>query len=1104
MQLPKNILSPDTYTKPRCFLCQPDKTKIGELEVYNLNGTFKLNSYSEISFDVGRYYSDLLNGGKIINPYYEKILTPRLILLEGFGYFEIQGCEVTGDGIQEIKNVTAYSLEYTLSYKYLEDFYVGTGETQSIEYINAVGTIVPVTLYNTGNEKLSLLHLILEKAYGWTIGHVDEQLKKESRSFEVERESIYDFIINEICEKFNCYAQFDTFNNTINLYAESDVRRFIGDGSTKTFIISPPFYEIGTVAEDGYKTIAWQYNKNTGELTFDTAPEQGAKIEVVDGSLAKWETDVFVSFENLAQEVKVNYDADSIKTVLTVTYGDGEDIRDSNLGLPYLVDLSYYHSVDWMGQDLYDKYTAYLQSINSMRIKYEENSRKLIEIDNYRTYEQQRLSLGYVESSVTADTVGDDYYIRGGDSPNFYYTQVSLPADYKTDTQYYRIDGANLAEEKVANLYYALAKYYSGIDTDDTSGAITIYSWITALSSLEDDFSFMDTNAAFSTTTSAIEYLKEKLNLVSEIDDRFADGTVKFITDGVTKNFTLPKLATKTLYILMDGNMVADTDYAISSIDNALTITFNDAPLEDQIMVVYYETALDVFLEVMWNEVGATPLKQLYYTSYKLKQDTHIEAGYSERNNSQYGLYYTDVVFINSINKAIRQRDEKIAQYDEEYNTIQAANNEICKNALLDQYFSKDDLVTLSAFLREDELQLDDIITTDQDTTEDAFATKQDAIAAGRIELSKRCQPQLQFSMTMANIYALSEFEPIIDQFQLGKVIKIAIRPDYIKQSRILQVNINFDDFNDFSCEFGDLTDVRTQSDIHADLLKQAVQAGKSVATNASYWTKGSDTSNSIDLRLQQGLLDSIEALKSVDVQNAYMDKYGIHLEAVDPDTGQISDNRVWMVNNKIIFTDDGFKTTKTVLGEFTVDNTTYYGLLAQAVISGYIEGSQIRGGTIQIGEQDDGSYAFQVNEDGSVQMNGYAAQSSVDNLQSNVNSIQSDVNSINNDLEQHFDFSPSQGLKILQGEGQKTYVQLSGEEMGFYTSDNNESSQDAVKVVSIGNNAATIKNLTVNDSASFIGNTKFDSSLEITNSQVSPTPNFVFQVEADGSLTIG
>jgi hypothetical protein len=149
------------------------------------------------------------------------------------------------------------------------------------------------------------------------------------------------------------------------------------------------------------------------------------------------------------------------------------------------------------------------------------------------------------------------------------------------------------------------------------------------------------------------------------------------------------------------------------------------------------------------------------------------------------------------------------------------------------------------------------------------------------------------------------------------------------------------------------------------------VQAGKSVATNASYWTKGSDKANSIDLRLQEGLLNSIEALKSLEgTQNVSMDKWGIHLQKIN-ESGEVDQKQCWLVNNQIVFTDDSFKSSKSVLGEFTVDGETFYGLLAQAIISGYIEGSQIRGGIIQIGEQTDGTYAFEVHPDGSVTMNG-------------------------------------------------------------------------------------------------------------------------------------
>lgn len=918
MRLPKDLLS-GNYTRPRLFLCETNKDKITQLDVTNLNGSFKFNAYSELTFEIARTYNDLITGEIKVFPYYDKVEALRLLYLENFGYFEIQGPELTGDGIKEAKNITAYSYEYVLSTKYLEDFYINQGTVESLEVLNADNpdNIIPITLYNPNNTKLSLLHLILEKAYGWSIGHVDSSLQTLSRQFEVDRESIYDFLMNEVCEKFNCYIVFDTINNTINVYAESLTSKFIGDGATNVFTISPPFSQIGTVSVDGYKTTRWEYNSTTGALTLEDIPVSGAHVEVVDGALTEWETDVFVTFDNLSQEININYDADSIKTQLTVTYGDDLDIREANMGLPYITDLSYYYTVDWMGQELYDAYTAYIQKSNQYQSEYTNNSQKMLELAGYIDFEENRLSLEYsIANSVNETTIGT-YYIRGGTAPNYYYTEVTLPADYNVNTTYYSMDTVNLDETKVENLYAVLKKYFNNESN-----------WAEELDKLSTDFKFMETYT--------LTYLKTELSKV---------------TDNRTSNLEV-------------------------------------------------ESAINNFLAEMWEQIGRTPLKSLYYESYKQVQITNIEAGWSQSDSNNYGYYYPVVLYLNSIEKAIAARESSIAIYEEQYNKIQKSNIDIANGLIMENNFTKDQLIRLSAFIREDELKLDDIVETEYTTIAESFQLKQDAMESGRIELQKLCQPQLQFSMSMANIYALPEFEPIVDQFQLGNVIKVGLRSDYIKQSRLLQVDINFNDFSDFSCEFGELTSLRTQSDIHADLLSKAISAGKSVATNASYWTQGSDRANNIDLRLEEGLLNSIEALKAIDgTQNAYMDKYGMHLEVVNPDTGEVGDKRVWLVNNQIVFTDDGFKTSKSVLGEFTVDGITYYGLLAQAVIAGLVEGSSIIGGTIKIGLQDDGRYAFEVHEDGSVTMSGgssiegYAKE---DYVKNEVEKIQNQVDNIN------------------------------------------------------------------------------------------------------------
>lgn len=976
MKLPKDLLT-EMATKPRLFLCEVDKQKICQLETTNLQGSFKFNAYSELSFTVGRTYTNIVTGKTSLNPFYDKIEGLRLVYLEGFGYFELQDPEDTSDGTKEVKNMTAYSLEYTLSQKYLEELNVNTGENNSIEVVYADGSIIPVTLYNPSRPELSLLHIALEKVPGWKIGHIDASLQTMSRTFEISRVSVYDFIVQDICDKFNCFAVFDTINNTINLYAEASVYKIESVPSTTNTIQLPSMYRFGTIGSvsiNGYRTIAYEYNRITGILTFVDPIEKGSFVEITDGSQEQWKTDIYVTFDNLAEEVNVSYNTDDIKTVLTVKGADDLDIREVNMGLPYLIDISYYHNVDWMGQELYDAYSAYIKKCNDGQADYKQNSEEMWDLENYITYETQRLSLEYsIADNVNGTTVGT-YYVRGGTAPNYYYTAVKLPDEYNINVEhYYTLSGSDLDETKFSNLYEAFKTYFISQDEKDTS----------EIEKLKDSFAFMENN----------------------------------------------------------------------TIDTLSTILKNATSLEQK------NTAILAFLDEMWDQLGLTPLKSLYYTSYQKIKEVNEEAGWNDPSNENYWAYYPVTLVVSSLDKEITDRENTITELQEKYNILQKANNDIADGLVMANNFTLDQLIKLSAFLREDEYTDDNFIQTETDTIASIMQTKQELLECGRIELSKLCEPKLQFSMNMANIYALPEFESIINQFQLGNIIRIKLRdarletltlvgngqttsfnvpmsldevkkisfsnnkkipyeynsktgtlifneaPDngtnievtlvkyYIKQSRLLQVDINFEDFSDFSCEFGELTSLRTPSSIHADLLAGAMSAGKSVASNASYWNKGTDIVSALALQIQAGLLDAATVIKSIDgAQGVEIDQYGIHLRKYDPITGALDPKEGWLVNNQFLYSDDNFKTTKSVFGEYTVDGETKWGLLAEAVMAGYIAGCTIEGGTINIGDG-----AFVVHSDGTVTMSatgntidGYAKEAYVDN---HIQNVQSHVN---------------------------------------------------------------------------------------------------------------
>lgn len=903
MRLPFDLLS-QNYVKPKLFLCETDKQRICQLETINLSGSFKFNAYSELTFTVGRTYTNMTTGETLVNPFYDKIEALRLVYLEGFGYFEIQDPEIFSDGIKEVKNITAYGLEYRLSQKYLEGFKINTGEADSLEVVEAGGSrVIPITLLNSVKKNLSLLDLALEKIYDWSIGHIDESLKTMSRQFDISRASVYDFIVQDLCEKFNCYAIFDTIDNKINLYAEALISKHIGDGASNTFIVSPPYDSIGTVSIDSYKTTKYTYNPETGALIFNEAPENGARIEITDGSQEKWQTDVYVTFDNLAQEVNVSYSAEDIKTVLTVKGQDDLDIREVNMGIPYIVDLSYYYTVDWMGQDLYNAYTKYLQNNNKAQSEYAKNAEDMFEIAGRIAYETNRMSLEYSEANyVTSTTVGTYYVKCGTEDSGFYYKEVKLPDEYNANIKYWTLDGTDLDVDKFSKLYTALQTYFSSEDEKDVS----------ELEKVKESFMFVETHT--------IEMLINELSNATSLEQK--------------------------------SNAILD------------------------------------FFDEMWDQIGQSPLNSLYLVPYKSKEATNAEAGWSDPDNANYWLYYPVTLVIQSIEKDIEDRKELIKSHQEQYNALEKRNNEIAKGTSIYNNFTHDQLVRLSPFLREDEYTDDNFVETDSDTIEMLMKTKQELLECGKIELAKLCEPKLAFSMDMANIFALKEFEPIIHQFQLGNLINVAIRDNYIKKARLLAVDINFDDFSDFSCEFGELTNLKTQSSIHADLLANALTAGNSVASGQSYWEKGADLATSTDIKIQNGLLGAIDGIYNSD-KSVLIDNHGILLRQV-LDNGEYSPYQIWITNNNILVSTDHFQTAQTGIGVFEVDGRELYGVLAKAVLSGYIESSTIVGGTINIGNG-----AFVVHEDGTVTMNangniiaGYATESDMEQAKSDINDI--------------------------------------------------------------------------------------------------------------------
>lgn len=1105
--IPKDILN--NSKPPRLFLCTQSGTIIGELPNYETNLVGKWNAYSELTFSIDRQYTDILTGETKVHPLFDKTESPRQIYVENIGYFVLQDIGASY-GDKDSKALSAFSIEYATGTKYLESFKINTGEIDSAEvtYLSSIygndytidstyaldtgvfdayqsyyvkeytdadtytyqqvqintnaehltynGSTVEKTLYVKKypnvrfyfptNQKLSLLHLIFAKIPEWKIGNVDASLWRKERKFDEERIAIYDFLMNNVSDTFNCVIEWDTITKTVNFYEEAE------DGIT----------------ED-----------NTVQTIFDT--------------------DVYISRENLANEINVSYSTDDIKTKLKVTGADSLDIREINLGKNYIMNLDYFHTLDWMEEDLFEAYDKYLETVKAYSPQYTIAMQSWVGANNkyndfmnavpaegnvvligdefkklYCVYTPvyeagatqtvidtaintatialiKKLNLYHVDEDINANKT-DNILLRlknadddtatiriydpkiavninaSFDHNATYYTRKTSASGVHTYTKVTNLTAANFASQNKGNLYTNNYKIQTTIiratsGLSDQPSEYTLSSWVKGdLTTTNSTSTGMNNLKGFNVTyigTMGAYFVLAKDESQKENIEDYGVNLLKEKHDTYT---TIFQAQTEAMYsqeqyqctvgnepptgAIPEGTKWLDSDsnptklytYTsgkwevfsgdVSNYENYQRYIDNYNKLQAvQEVLVKKERMAEYCLNGFIIPDRSIPSDSALETNMNLAAQAHFNGytirtksfgaiePYIEGGSNEY-LYTFTTSFDSYANVYVVYLNGKTpyVAYADAQGVCQIKMNRISRLTEMQEFFTEEQWIRLSPLIREDEFSDDNFLLTGYESEEERLEICRELMESANRELNTLCQPSLEFTMTMANILALPEFKSLIDQFQLGNFVRVHIRDGYVKRARLLEVRLNFDDLSDFSCDFGNLITTKSEIDKHAQLLAQAVTAGKQVATAASDWQRAVDKSNKLEEAIASGLQDGALSIGSASGQAITWDSQGIRCRKYkDGSMTEYEDEQIAIINNKLVFTNDGWKTSKAILGEFTIelmDNQpqTMYGLLADALVGGYVKGSVIEGGSLKIGGS---GGQFIVNEDGSVQILG-------------------------------------------------------------------------------------------------------------------------------------
>lgn len=184
--------------RPNIYVCNPNKSKISSIgkTIYETSLILRFNSMSEFSFTA----PEKLNTGEYFEAYND-IVSKRLILIDGIGYFLITSVTESNDGVRRVKNVSCYSLEAELNYKKIN---LLSGNYKFYDPISPDNTI---------------LGKIIKSIPSWSIGEIDSSLWNKYRTYDITDQTIYSFLMTTLEQSVECVFTFDTISKQINAYS---------------------------------------------------------------------------------------------------------------------------------------------------------------------------------------------------------------------------------------------------------------------------------------------------------------------------------------------------------------------------------------------------------------------------------------------------------------------------------------------------------------------------------------------------------------------------------------------------------------------------------------------------------------------------------------------------------------------------------------------------------------------------------------------------------------------------------------------------------------------------------------------------------------------
>lgn len=878
-----------------------DKTSI--IPSSNLVIADSLKTHSEISFNVYKKLDDNIYDD------WDKLKDFQLMWCREWNQFFELNVELNETN-ELVKNVVATSLcEAELSQTNLYGVEINT-ETD----ISRDDYKDPTIFYDSSNPKNSLLNRILEKVPHYSIKHIDSSLKNIQRTFSFDNISIYD-ALQDIEEEINCLFIFSSANN---------------DGKLERTI-------------SAYDLESYCYQCGHRDEFIDECPKCGS-TDVKNGYGE--DTTIFISTDNLTDEITYSTDVKSVKNCFRLEAGD--DLMTAVIANCNPNGSSYiWYIPDSIRNDMSDELRLKLSSYDAL---YEECQNTLsITLPNTIIYDYNNLLnkypnfrdgeiteipseiIGYSKLILSYyDTIDFELYLRSKMMPNI--ELISTTAQEEVS----KITSSNIAGNSSGQI---------GLLNIDRVTTATVTNAVVSLAKtiLSSDYRVRANDGAVYDAdakrwTGSLNIYKyndvsdsaDSSNITVYVTDKYSTYVSQQLTKAMTKEIDDKNNIDIVSLFKSDNFSTELKKYCLNSLNSFRIIC---------------QSCLDLLIEQgisnkdYWEkypESGSSTNGNLYeefYLNYynKLKQiDSEIKVRESELN--------IVVGTVNNSGQVIKDGVQSI---------VEGKIDEIHDLLDLQKYLGSELWKEFISYRREDTYTNDNYISDGLNNAE-LIDKANEFNEIAQKEIIKSATLQHSISATLKNLLVIKEFEPIINFFKVGNWLRIRV-DDNIYRLRLTNYEIDFDDLETISVTFSDV--VKTAdgySDIES-ILDQAESMSSSYSGVVRQAKQGSKGNKLLENWVDKGLeLTNMKIVSSADNQNISWDENGFLCRQYSSITDEYDDRQLKIINRGLYVTDDNWQTAKAGIGNFTFYNPKVgewqesYGVIADTLVGNLILSEEV------------------------------------------------------------------------------------------------------------------------------------------------------------------